>query len=188
MKTLHSASTLIPQALQIADETMIEVICSNGLASAGAGHRFALVDERHRKVSTLEAADPALSDAFAWLNQRGRAALITDGNGVFIEILPAPDDLQWERLNTLNRLGGSSPTLVPNYAGLAEKRMSELSALEKDDARELWLRTNVGHFDDHTQRHLQFLFDRLDVARSVFALPLIPSDPDETEQADAPAP
>jgi hypothetical protein len=48
---------------------------------------------------------------------------------------------------------------------LGDKRMSELTADQKDEATELWLRKNIDSFRHDTYRHISFLLDRLSNAR-----------------------
>jgi hypothetical protein len=55
--------------------------------------------------------------------------------------------------------------VMPDFATLAEKRMSELTPRQQRDAHEGWIRAQLGSFDEHTQRQLQVLLTQLDVAR-----------------------
>jgi len=55
---------------------------------------------------------------------------------------------------------------APDFEAVADKRMSELSPQQQDDARELWLRKQIGSFGEESARHLKFLLDRLDTARA----------------------
>ncbi|EML1597777.1 VRR-NUC domain-containing protein [Burkholderia cenocepacia] len=54
---------------------------------------------------------------------------------------------------------------APDFDAVRDKRMSELTPAQQDDAHELWLREQIGWFNPDVQRHLQLLLDRLDVAR-----------------------
>lgn len=46
-----------------------------------------------------------------------------------------------------------------------DKRLSEMSAKEQDDAKEFWLRRQIDHFPEHTQKHIAFLLSRIDKLR-----------------------
>ncbi|SOT39819.1 hypothetical protein [Burkholderia cenocepacia] len=54
----------------------------------------------------------------------------------------------------------------PDFEAVRDKRMSELTPAQCEDAHELWLREQIGWFNPDVQRHLQLLLDRLDVARA----------------------
>lgn len=54
----------------------------------------------------------------------------------------------------------------PDEAVLGDKRMSELTPEQQDDATELWLRRNIDHFRHDTHRHISFLLERLAGARA----------------------
>jgi hypothetical protein len=53
----------------------------------------------------------------------------------------------------------------PDRAAIQDKRMSELTPDQQDDAMELWLRDQIGWFNEDTQRHLKFLLERLSKTR-----------------------
>jgi hypothetical protein len=62
--------------------------------------------------------------------------------------------------------GRAAGAVIPDFAALADKRMSELTPQQQRDAHEGWIRAQLGSFDEHTQRQLQVLLTQLDVARS----------------------
>ncbi len=66
----------------------------------------------------------------------------------------------------VQRLSGltvRAPT--PDFDAVRDKRMSELSPGQQDDALELWLREQVGWMGQYHEQHYHFLFKRLDEAR-----------------------
>ena len=64
----------------------------------------------------------------------------------------------------LEELATTRPT-GPNFDVVRDKRMSELTPEQRDDARELWLREQIGWTAPYYRDHLEFLFKRLDEAR-----------------------
>lgn len=53
---------------------------------------------------------------------------------------------------------------APDFAAVHDKRMSELTPEQQDDARELWLRNNYAYFLNSGE-HIKFLPNRLDKVR-----------------------
>ncbi|MBC8741817.1 hypothetical protein F6X40_35300 [Paraburkholderia sp. UCT31] len=76
---------------------------------------------------------------------------------------------RFELLVRENTLAGVRAHITPDFEGVADKRMSELTELQQDDAHELWLRAQIGWFSEYHQRHLKLLLKRLDEARAVTA-------------------
>jgi hypothetical protein len=56
---------------------------------------------------------------------------------------------------------------VPDFEAIKGKRMCDLTSEQHDDAQELWLREQVGWFDESTRAHIAFLLRRVDQARGV---------------------
>ena len=59
---------------------------------------------------------------------------------------------------------------TPDFDAIKDKRMSEMTDAQKDDAMELWLRNNVGWFGmggNDAGRHIEFLLKRIDELRGV---------------------
>jgi hypothetical protein len=54
----------------------------------------------------------------------------------------------------------------PDFDAVRDKRMSELSFEQQQDALELWLREHVAKMPRYHRDHYEFLFHRLDVARN----------------------
>lgn len=61
-------------------------------------------------------------------------------------------------------LSDAAPT-VPDFEAVRNKRKSECTPAEWDDARELWLREQIGWMPEYHREHYQFLLERLDAAR-----------------------
>lgn len=57
----------------------------------------------------------------------------------------------------------------PDFSRVRDKRMSELSPAQRDDAMELWLRQNLGAMPQYHREHYTFLLGRLDAARAHMA-------------------
>jgi hypothetical protein len=55
----------------------------------------------------------------------------------------------------------------PDFDAVRDKRMSELTPAQRDDAMELWLREQVGTMPDYHEKHYRFLLQRLDDVRAV---------------------
>jgi hypothetical protein len=53
----------------------------------------------------------------------------------------------------------------PDFAFVKDKRMSELTPAQREDAHELWLRQNVDWMNEYHREHYQLLLRRLDQAR-----------------------
>lgn len=64
------------------------------------------------------------------------------------------------------RTGLVMPTIQPEFEAVRDKRMSELTQAQQDDALELWIRENVGWMGVYHAQHYTFLLARLDAARS----------------------
>lgn len=56
---------------------------------------------------------------------------------------------------------------APDWTAIADKRMSELTPAQQQDARELWLRNNAGYCA--SEEHVQFLLKRIDEERAAVA-------------------
>lgn len=54
----------------------------------------------------------------------------------------------------------------PDFATVRDKRMSEMTPEQREDAHELWLREQMDHMAPYYQEHLLFLLDRLDQVRA----------------------
>jgi hypothetical protein len=70
----------------------------------------------------------------------------------------------------------STPNGSPDFDAVRDKRRSEMTPAQRDDAQELWLREQVGWMGDYHEKHYRFLFKRLDEARGPLADDK-PSDP-----------
>jgi hypothetical protein len=89
------AQALVTRAFQIADQAMIELLLSHGMPMDGSvceasGGAVALCDESSEEVRTLAESDPAIVEAFEWLQLRGRAELIEGTDGEFIYLKAEP--------------------------------------------------------------------------------------------------
>lgn len=79
---------IVARAFEIADESMLELLACHAVA-----HKpllYALSDEQGHEVATLDAADPAIQEAFEWLALRGVAELATDDKGELIRLKTDP--------------------------------------------------------------------------------------------------
>jgi hypothetical protein len=56
---------------------------------------------------------------------------------------------------------------VPDFAALKDKRMSELTPEQQDDALELWAREQIVWFGPESRKVVELLLRRLDEARGV---------------------
>ena len=78
------------RAIQIADEAMEELLRSHAcpIESLDSSdiETFGLVDADGSEVSTLNEADPAIIEAFKWLQERGLAELAADEDGEYIQL------------------------------------------------------------------------------------------------------
>ena len=59
--------------------------------------------------------------------------------------------------------------IEPEFEFVQDKRKSELTPGQWDDAKELWLRNQIGWFDEYSQDKLKFLLDRLSAVRNAVA-------------------
>ena len=64
-----------------------------------------------------------------------------------------------------------SPSMEPDFDAVRDKRMSELTPAQRDDAHELWIRNNVGWMGEYHQPKYEFLLKRLDHARAQATAP-----------------
>ena len=63
-------------------------------------------------------------------------------------------------------LAAAERVRTPDFAAIEDKRMSELTPEQQDDAHEMWLRKQSGWFNEDTRRHVEFLLKRLDAVRT----------------------
>jgi hypothetical protein len=61
--------------------------------------------------------------------------------------------------------GRRSAILSPDFGVVRDKRMSELTPAQRDDAREQWLRDQIGTMPEYHRDFYEFLLQRLDGAR-----------------------
>lgn len=83
----------IERAFQIADESMFGLLETEAVpydSPASEANAFGLADEQCQEVTTLEAASPAMREAFEWLHGRGYVELGTDGVGSYIRVIRRP--------------------------------------------------------------------------------------------------
>lgn len=57
--------------------------------------------------------------------------------------------------------------LRPDFTGIEDMRVGEMTPAQRDDSKELWLRNNLGWMQDYYLEHLTFLLRRLDEARTL---------------------
>lgn len=75
------------RAFEIADEAMEEILHSHGVPLGQPPYRqFALTNHHGQKVTTLADAEPAIVEAFQWLQERGRAELVDAPDGQYIAL------------------------------------------------------------------------------------------------------
>lgn len=67
---------LFTRALEIADESMTELLRSHAKRADEHGVSWALVDEDGGDVATLAEADPAVIEAVEWLQERGLCEVV----------------------------------------------------------------------------------------------------------------
>lgn len=72
------------RAIEIADQSMIELLLSHAVRSDALTPAFGLSTEDGTEVETLEEADPAIQEAFEWLQSRGMAELLEEAGGTCI--------------------------------------------------------------------------------------------------------
>jgi hypothetical protein len=83
--------TLTNRAFQIADQSMIELLLTHAVPMDGSisetvGGPIGLVNADFQEVTSLADADPAIVEAFEWLDLRGRAELVEGPDGEFIQL------------------------------------------------------------------------------------------------------
>ncbi|MBK3780001.1 hypothetical protein G3A43_07010 [Paraburkholderia aspalathi] len=71
----------------------------------------------------------------------------------------------------LNDLVVPVPATLPDFDAVRDKRMSELTPEQRNDAHELWIRENVGWMGEYHLPKYTFLLKRLDEARATKAAP-----------------
>jgi hypothetical protein len=59
------------------------------------------------------------------------------------------------------------PVGAPDFDAVRDKRMSELTPAQQDDAMELWIRDQLATFLPYYRERVEFLLKRLDDARGV---------------------
>ncbi len=64
-------------------------------------------------------------------------------------------------------VGQPEKPVLPDFEAVRDKRMSELTPAQQDDARELWLRENLGWMPQYHREFYEFLLKRLDDARQM---------------------
>lgn len=72
------------RAMEIADQSMIDLLLSHAVRSDALTPAFGLSTEDGTEVETLEEADPAIQEAFEWLQSRGMAELLEEAGGTCI--------------------------------------------------------------------------------------------------------
>ncbi|WP_157763881.1 hypothetical protein [Paraburkholderia aromaticivorans] len=72
------------RAIEIADQSMIELLLSHAVRFDALTPAFGLSTEDGTEVETLEEADPAIQEAFEWLQSRGMAELLEEASGACI--------------------------------------------------------------------------------------------------------
>ncbi|WP_176317858.1 hypothetical protein [Burkholderia vietnamiensis] len=72
------------RAIEIADQSMVELLLSHAVRSDALTPAFGLSAEDGTEVETLEEADPAIQEAFEWLESRGMAELLEEAGGTCI--------------------------------------------------------------------------------------------------------
>ncbi len=68
--------SLADRAFEIADESMVELLVSHSVRGDALAPTYGLSDAHGREVRELEDADPAIQQAFEWLNARELAELV----------------------------------------------------------------------------------------------------------------
>ncbi|CAB3753952.1 hypothetical protein [Paraburkholderia humisilvae] len=72
------------RAIEIADQSMVELLRSHAVRFDALTPAFGLSTEDGTEVATLEEADPAIQEAFEWLQSRGLAELLEETTGTCI--------------------------------------------------------------------------------------------------------
>jgi hypothetical protein len=75
---------IVALAFCIADEAMLELLKAHGVPIEP--DLYGLVDESGNEVVALDAADPAIEEAFEWLALRGLAELVMDKKGAAVRL------------------------------------------------------------------------------------------------------
>ncbi|MBN3853800.1 hypothetical protein G3N59_10450 [Paraburkholderia sp. Ac-20340] len=79
-----STQDLTARAFEIADESMVELLASHSVRGSALAPTFGLSDADGREVRDLEDSDPAIQEAFEWLEARGLAELVEGEVDTFI--------------------------------------------------------------------------------------------------------
>jgi len=97
---MTSNAGTIRRAFEIADESMFELLTSHGLLSRPViedrGGLIRLASREGHEVKTLADADPAIREAFCWLEPRGLASLERDAHR---ECIRVPSRAEFQRLS-----------------------------------------------------------------------------------------
>lgn len=80
------------RGLEIADESMFNVLSSNCVPGDESQTVLGLVSATGSEVKTLSEADPEILEAFDWLRLRGYVDLATDGLGDHIIVMRRPGE------------------------------------------------------------------------------------------------
>lgn len=72
------------RAIEIADQSMVELLLSHAVRFDALTPAFGLSAEDGTEVETLEEADPAIQEAFEWLQSRSMAELLEEASGACI--------------------------------------------------------------------------------------------------------
>ncbi|MBB4517152.1 hypothetical protein [Paraburkholderia fungorum] len=76
--------TLMVRAVEIADQSMVELLLAHAVRFDALTPAFGLSSENGTEVQTLEEADPAIQEAFEWLQLRDMAELLEESGGACI--------------------------------------------------------------------------------------------------------
>lgn len=83
----------VHRAFEIADESMFELLISEGMPDDAIDTTvIALCDEHSQEVASLAEASAAMREAFEWLEPRGYVELGTDQQGEHICVLRRPGE------------------------------------------------------------------------------------------------
>ncbi|KND57176.1 hypothetical protein BSCH_02099 [Candidatus Paraburkholderia schumanniana] len=80
----EAEQALMVRAIEIADQSMVELLVAHAVRFDALTPAFGLSAEGGTEVQTLEEADPAIQDAFEWLQLRGMAELLEEAGGACI--------------------------------------------------------------------------------------------------------
>lgn len=72
-------------------------------------------------------------------------------------------------MSTTDSAAKPSTALSPDFEATRDKCMSELTPAQQDDAKELWLRNNLGFMPEYHREFYTFLLSRMDAARAEHA-------------------